>query len=128
VGALKLLDPAFAHHVRRWIALLPFAARHPEIASAAHRLAGSPKTIEIAAAVATAYAALFAVEGVGLWMRKVWAEYLTIVATTSFVPFEIYELARRFTLPRVGALAINVAIVVYLIVRRVRAHRRSSRP
>ena len=45
------------------------------------------------------------------------------MATTSFVPLEVYELARRFTPLRLAALVINVAIVAYLVVRRVRAQR-----
>jgi hypothetical protein len=39
--------------------------------------------------VALLYAGLFAVEGGGLWLAKRWAECLTIIATTSFVPFEV---------------------------------------
>jgi uncharacterized membrane protein (DUF2068 family) len=124
-GVLKLIDPDVAAHVHSWLATLPFVDHYPEWQSAARRLtSASRRRLEIVAAVAAAYAVLFAVEGVGLWLRKVWAEYLTIVATTSFVPFEIYEVARRFTPLRLGALVVNVAIVAYLVVRRVRAHRR----
>src|SRR2546423_14605743 len=50
----------------------------------AHRL-------EIGIAVLV-YASLFVVEGVGLIMRRVWAEYLTVIITSSFIPFEVYEL------------------------------------
>jgi uncharacterized membrane protein (DUF2068 family) len=124
VGVLKMLDPSFAGHVQTWLTTLPFLDRHPEMDRAVHKLAGaSPRKIEVAAALGLAYALLFAVEGVGLWLEKTWAEYLTIVATTSFVPFEIYELARRFTPLRLGALVVNVAIVAYLVVLRVRARR-----
>jgi uncharacterized membrane protein (DUF2068 family) len=124
VGVLKMLDPSFAGHVQTWLNTLPLLDHHPELDRAVQKLVGaSPRKMEIAAAVGLAYALLFAVEGVGLWLRKTWAEYLTIVATTSFVPFEIYELARRFTPLRVGALVVNVAIVAYLVVRRVRARR-----
>lgn len=63
------------------------------------------------------YAALFAVEGVGLWMEKRWAEYLTIVITLSFVPLEIYELARHVSAGKVVMLLLNLAAVVYLAVR-----------
>jgi uncharacterized membrane protein (DUF2068 family) len=66
---------------------------------------------------AIAYGSLFAVEGIGLWKGKRWAEYLTAIATSSLVPFEIYELARRVTIVRVSALAINVAAVIYLVYR-----------
>lgn len=63
------------------------------------------------------YAALFLVEGVGLWWERRWAEFLTVVATGSFIPFEIYELTRRLTWPRGGALLTNVIVVIYLIWR-----------
>jgi uncharacterized membrane protein (DUF2068 family) len=73
---------------------------------------------EIACA-ALAYAAVFAVEGVGLLLRRRWAEWLTVVVTTSFIPFEIYELARRPGPGKVVALALNAAIAAYLAWRRV---------
>jgi uncharacterized membrane protein (DUF2068 family) len=69
------------------------------------------------------YAALFAVEAIGLWLQKRWAEYLTIAITISFVPFEIYEIARHATAARIVTLALNVVAVVYLVVRVVH-HRR----
>jgi uncharacterized membrane protein (DUF2068 family) len=63
------------------------------------------------------YAALLLTEGVGLLFRARWAEYFTVVITASFVPLELYEIARHLTLARVTVLAVNVAIVWYLIVR-----------
>ena len=69
-----------------------------------------------------AYAAVFVVEGVGLLRRRRWAEWLTVIVTASFIPFEIYELARRPGAGKVSAIALNAAIVVYLAWRRVRAH------
>ena len=57
------------------------------------------------------------VEGSGLWLGKRWGEWLTIVATTSFIPFEIYELMERATAVRAAFLAANLAIVIYLIWR-----------
>ena len=124
LGALRLLDHSAASRAREWLAALPFVAHHPAVERAASRVAGAtPAHLEIAASVGLAYAALFAVEGVGLWLQRVWAEYLTIVATTSFVPFEVYELTRRFTLIRLGALVVNVAIVGYLVARRWQARR-----
>jgi len=64
-----------------------------------------------------AYATLFLVEGIGLWMEKVWAEYLTIIATASFLPFEIYEAMKRVTALRLTILVLNAAILIYLIWR-----------
>ncbi len=76
------------------------------------------------------YAAVFAVEGVGLIMRRRWAEWLTVFVTASFIPFEVYELVHRAGPGKVMALALNIAIVVYLARRRMAAreeHRAAPR-
>jgi len=120
-GVLRLIDRAAAARLDGWLSAIPFVERHPQIKEAAARLATAPpRQKEIVASVALAYAALFIVEGVGLWKQRVWAEWLTVVATTSFVPFEVYELTRRFTLLRLAILVLNVAIVGYLVARRLR--------
>jgi uncharacterized membrane protein (DUF2068 family) len=125
VGMLKLLEPESARRLQQWITALPFVENHPGLDGVARRITEtSPGRIHFAALLAAGYAALFTVEGVGLILGRVWAEYLVIVATSSFVPFEIYELARRFTAVRLGALIVNVAIVAYLVVRRVHARGR----
>jgi uncharacterized membrane protein (DUF2068 family) len=62
------------------------------------------------------YAGVFLVEGVGLALKKRWAEYFTIITTSSFLPIEIYEVARRVSGGKILALVINLAVVVYLIV------------
>ena len=66
------------------------------------------------------YAALLLTEATGLWLRRRWAEYFTIIVTGSFIPLEIYEVSRRVTATRLAAIALNVAIVLYLM-RRLRA-------
>jgi uncharacterized membrane protein (DUF2068 family) len=63
-----------------------------------------------------AYAVLAAVEAVGLWLQRRWAEYLTLIATSALLPLEIYELAKGVTALKVIALVVNVAIVVYLLI------------
>jgi uncharacterized membrane protein (DUF2068 family) len=65
--------------------------------------------------VALAYAAIFATEGTGLWLRKHWAEWFTVVATGSLVPVEVYEVFHKFNGLKLIALIGNVAIVVYLV-------------
>ncbi len=77
----------------------------------------APNSLKLAGAGAFLYAALFVTEGVGLWRQKLWAEYLTVIATASFIPFEVYELVLKRTWPRVGALLINVLVVLYLVYR-----------
>lgn len=64
--------------------------------------------------VALAYAAIFATEGTGLWLRKHWAEWFTVIATGSLVPLEMYEAVKDFTVLKLLALLANIAIVIYL--------------
>jgi uncharacterized membrane protein (DUF2068 family) len=68
---------------------------------------------------ALAYAAVFTVEGVGLLLRKRWAEWLTVIVTSSFIPVEVYEMVEHFSGGKVLALVLNVAIVIYLVARRL---------
>ena len=60
------------------------------------------------------YSGRLLTEGIGLLMEKVWAEYMTIFITASFIPIEVYELVRYTTVPRGCVLAVNVLVVVYL--------------
>jgi uncharacterized membrane protein (DUF2068 family) len=61
------------------------------------------------------YSALALTEGVGLLMEKVWAEYLTLILTISFLPWELYELVRRPDWFRLSLLLINLAVLWYLV-------------
>ncbi|MFZ0321902.1 MAG: DUF2127 domain-containing protein [Candidatus Sulfotelmatobacter sp.] len=61
------------------------------------------------------YAGLFLAEGTGLWLRKRWGEWLTVIITSSLVPVEIYEIHRHPSYAKLAVLALNVAIVLYLI-------------
>ena len=76
-----------------------------------------PARLRLIGGGAFLYAALFLTEGVGLWRQRRWAEYLTVIATASFVPFEVFELTRRLTYPRAGALVINLLVLLYLVWR-----------
>lgn len=66
---------------------------------------------------ALVYAALEGAEAYGLWTRKRWGEWLTVIATSLFFIPEIWELAKSASLLKVGAIVANVAIVAYLIWR-----------
>jgi uncharacterized membrane protein (DUF2068 family) len=63
------------------------------------------------------YAALFLIEGLGLWFAKPWAEWFTAIITGSLVPLEIFEIHRNPTITKVIVLLLNIAIVAYLVVR-----------
>jgi len=62
------------------------------------------------------YATLVITEGCGLLAQQVWAEYLTVVATASLIPVEIYELQKHLTALKVGVIVVNIAMVAYLII------------
>ena len=70
------------------------------------------------------YSALFLTEGVGLFLRKRWAEFLTVISTAGLIPLELYELLHRPTPIRAILLLVNIAVVAYLIFE----IRRLSRP
>ena len=81
-------------------------------------LVGNLPHTTVLALGAIAYALLEGTEGVGLAMRRRWAEYLTVVATGALIPFEAYEVVQHATLFRVGALLLNLAVVGYLAYRK----------
>jgi uncharacterized membrane protein (DUF2068 family) len=66
------------------------------------------------AAGAFAYAACRAVEAMGLWRERAWAEWFGAVTGAIYVPFEVYELTQSVTWVKLGALIVNIAVVTYL--------------
>jgi len=127
LGLAGAADGGLLIHAAAWTGAL---AGHHVLRTVIARLASLDARALRELAIATlTYAIVFAVEGVGLLMRKRWAEWLTVGVTGSFIPFEVYELASRPRPGKVVALALNVSIVVYLAWRRLtaRAERRAER-
>ncbi len=73
-------------------------------------------------AIALGYGALEGAESYGLARRRPWGEWLTLLATSILLVPEIWELARKVTPLKVGALIVNLLVVGYLY-RRLRAGR-----
>lgn len=118
LGTLRLLKPEVAAWAERWAAALALRHDHRLVSQLIALVSGlSPRRLHVLAIGAFVYAALFATEGVGLWRGKRWAEYLTVIATTLFVPVEIVQVARLVTPTRVAALLINLAVVAFLVYR-----------
>jgi uncharacterized membrane protein (DUF2068 family) len=82
------------------------------------------RTLGEFAAGSFVYSALLLVEGVGLCLRRRWAEFLTVGITASLLPLEFYELFHRLT--AIGAIItlVNIAILWYLIVQLLHDRRR----
>jgi uncharacterized membrane protein (DUF2068 family) len=110
------LKSDFGRLAQRAIRAIELDPRRPffhRIVAYLHHLHASE--LRIAAAIAIGYGALELVEGTGLWLDQLWAEYLTVIATSLFIPFEVYELVHRPSVWKAGGIAVNIAIVVYLV-------------
>jgi uncharacterized membrane protein (DUF2068 family) len=115
-SAFGLVGQSHLQSLSDWIMGLPIHHGHGFLVRVIDKLfeLGPRKFIAIGVA-ACVYAAVFMVEGWGLWREKRWAEYLTVVVTASLVPLEAWEIFRHLTWLKVLALVVNVAIVLYLI-------------
>jgi uncharacterized membrane protein (DUF2068 family) len=118
VGALKLLHRDVGDTVERWVVASGLNPEGRFVTTAIEKVSAlSPQRIKALSLGSMIYAALFLTEGIGLWLLKRWAEWFTIIITSSLVPVEIYEIHHHPTPLKVAVLIINVAIVAYLIVR-----------
>lgn len=77
---------------------------------------GSSKNV-LFGIVAVAYGGLEGVEAYGLWRRRRWGEWLTVLATSLLLVPEVWELTKSSSALKLGALLVNVAVVAYLLVR-----------
>lgn len=120
LGALGLMNAGVSEAAQEWLERLALGSGERLAGMAANRLlpyfnAATPRQFGAIGLGAFLYAAVFLVEGVGLWRGKRWAEYLTIAVTTSLLPFEAAAVVNRVTLLRVATLAINLFVVAYLV-------------
>lgn len=118
IGAIKFLHKDVASTVTHWTQMLrvdPDNRFVHKFLVKIFRL--TPKQLKELSVGTFLYAGIFAIEGVGLLLRKRWAEYMTIVTTGGLIPIEVIELARHFTVMKLVVLFINVLIVWYIAVR-----------
>ncbi len=123
IVALEVKLPGLKHsatEVRQLVdGALDSAGRNPArqvLSKGADRVLGlDVHELKVLLAISSTYAVVEAVEAVGLWKDQRWAEYVTAVATAGFLPLEIYELSERITVLRIGALVVNVAVLVWLV-------------
>jgi uncharacterized membrane protein (DUF2068 family) len=112
-----------AERVLRAVDLDPRRPLFHRVIAYLHHLHASE--VRIAALFALGYGLLELVEGTGLWLDQLWAEYLTVIATSLLIPFELYELVLHPSALKVGGLVVNLAIVAYLV-HLLRRRRRGS--
>jgi uncharacterized membrane protein (DUF2068 family) len=102
-----------AERVMRSVDLDPREHFFRRIVERLHRL--HAHQLRIVGIAALGYGTLELVEGVGLWLDQLWAEYLTVIATSLLIPFELYELTVHPSIWKAGGILVNVLIVAYLV-------------
>jgi uncharacterized membrane protein (DUF2068 family) len=122
-GEVRLHDASLAAKLLTWASARPLGLERQVVTQLLTWFSGiSVSGIHTLRLVTLCYAAVFAIEGIGLWMRKRWAEWMTTIITASLIPFEMWELFYRPNVGKVLVLIANTAIVVILVwhVRRTR--------
>jgi uncharacterized membrane protein (DUF2068 family) len=77
------------------------------------------------------YTTILVTEGIGLWLHKIWAEWLTVLASASLIPFELWHLffgKSHSPLAVLVATTLNVVIVIYLARQLRRTYRLRRAP
>ncbi|HEX6728108.1 MAG TPA: DUF2127 domain-containing protein [Nitrospira sp.] len=131
LGLLKLMHAEIATLFSRLIEALHLNADSRIIHALVLKVdALQPHSVLVVALVSLGYAGLVLLEGVGLWLERSWAAYLTVISTSLLLPFELYEVIDRVSILRVGVLLLNLVIVLYLVVqlKRHTLHSQASVP
>src|SRR5450631_806913 len=115
-GEARLSDASLTAKLLTWASERPLGLEHRAVTWLLEWFSGlSVSRIHALRIVTLVYAAVFAVEGVGLWMQKRWAEWLTTIITASLIPLEAWEIFFRPTIGKVLILLANIAVVAYLV-------------
>jgi uncharacterized membrane protein (DUF2068 family) len=118
VGASRMLHKDIAAVVTHWVDILRVDPDNRFIHRLLVRVMGvNPRQLREISAGTFFYSGILLTEGIGLLMRKRWAEYFTVISTGVFIPLEVYEIFHHFRWVKVGVLLVNVAIVWYLVER-----------
>lgn len=118
VGAFKLVHSDVTRVLTDWVLRLgldPYSRHIGRFLLQAASL--TPNRLRDLGVGSFVYAALFLTEGIGLWLLKRWAEWLTVILTSSLIPLEVYELYRHPTPAKIFLLLFNLAVVAFLIYR-----------
>jgi uncharacterized membrane protein (DUF2068 family) len=115
-GESRLSDASLIAKLFTWASARPFGLEHRVVTQLLEWFSGlSAARVHALRMVTLAYAAMFTVEGIGLWMRKRWAEWLTTIITASLIPLELWEMLHNPNVGKAVVLVANLAIVGYLV-------------
>src|ERR1700704_5217652 len=114
-GEVRLSDASLAAKLVNWASARPLGLEHDVATRFLEWFSGlSESRLHALRIVTLAYAAVFATEGIGLWLQKRWAEWLTVIVTASLIPLEVWELIFRPNIGKAAVLVGNTVIVIYL--------------
>src|SRR3981189_2593103 len=115
-GMLKLLHKEVATEIEHWVNIFQVDSHNHFIHLLLEKVANlDDRRLKALSAGTFVYSTIFLVEGIGLALGKRWAEYFTIIVTSSLLPLEVYALAKHASVGEVLALVINLAVVAYLV-------------
>src|ERR1700735_27801 len=114
-GEVRLHDSTLVARILSWLSARPHGLEHDLVTRGIVWFSGlSEERVHEVRLITLTYAAVFSVEGIGLWMQRRWAEWLTVIITASLIPLELWELIDK---PSIGACVVivaNMLIVGYL--------------
>jgi uncharacterized membrane protein (DUF2068 family) len=120
VGIVLLTHPhanwaSEVSHLARRLGLDPNGNWVRRIIAKVKKIGASQDTVFGAAALA--YGVLEGTEAYGLWTRRRWGEWLTVLATSLLLIPEIWELTKSVSLLKLGGLLVNLLVIAYLLWR-----------
>jgi len=116
VGIFRLWDHNLSAATERFVLRLHLDPDNRLVHTIIGQVAGiRPDQLKAIGAGTLFYGFLEALEGIGLLLKRRWAEFLTVFATVLLLPVEFYELAHKISAIRVAVLLANLAILAYLI-------------
>ena len=114
-GEIRLHDATLSAKILSWASAKPQGLEHDLVTRALAWFSGlSESRVHALRLITLTYAAVFALEGIGLWMERRWAEWLTVVITASLIPIELWELVDNPSLGACLVIIANMLIVGYL--------------
>jgi uncharacterized membrane protein (DUF2068 family) len=116
LGSLRLIHSDIASELEHWVKVFGLIPGGRYVIGALQEAGGlTPDKFKLVGIVSFVYAGLFLTEGIGLWLLKRWAEWFTVILTSSLIPVEIYEIHHHPTEIKVLVLIFNVAVVGFLL-------------
>jgi len=116
IGAIRLLHRDLMQVAEHFILAMRFNPEGRFVNLVMDKVATiDPHRLRQISAAIFAIAALDLIEGTGLVLEQAWAEFVTLILTASFLPWEFFEILRRATWIRAGLIIINLGVVIYLV-------------